>query len=101
MITKHTKLAIRAFHKLWMQHSPDLAYAREMDAGFDGGEFSGPAHDNLEEEEYQRIVSIVAERFLIDPLYLNDKIDEAEYIEFEYFLESMRNSPEGCLNVGS
>jgi len=37
-----------------------LAEAREADAGFDGGEFSGPAHDEMDAEAWERIARIDA-----------------------------------------
>jgi len=37
-----------------------LAEAREADAGFDGGEFSGPAHDEMDAEAWERIERINA-----------------------------------------
>lgn len=37
--------AIRTFHRWMARVGPSMDLAETLDAGFDGGEFSGPAHD--------------------------------------------------------
>jgi len=53
-MTKPTKkealAALRVLQRRFDKASEDAMEAREADAGFDAGEFSGPAHDRADEE---------------------------------------------------
>lgn len=48
--------AVRAFRKWTEKVEADRSLARSIDAGFDGGEFSGPAHDQMQSDDDTRIL---------------------------------------------
>lgn len=58
--------AVRAFERIWEPIASALDEAERADAGFDGGEWSGPAHANIYDREYRRILALVAGRFGMD-----------------------------------
>lgn len=64
--------AVRAYHKLIKPIAEQSAFAAQADAGFDGGEFSGPWHDKRFETECQALQDRVADRFGIDRLEFAD-----------------------------
>jgi hypothetical protein len=81
--------AVRAFRRIMVPISDSHDEAARWDAGFDGGEFSGPAHDRMLEEEYQRVLEIVAGRFGIEPADLENMTLLADYHQWNCFLHSI------------
>lgn len=59
--------AVRAFRKLMQPVAASHDEAAFYDAKFDGGEFSGPAHDRMYQAAHNRVMAKVAERFGIEP----------------------------------
>jgi len=62
-ITKNQLNAVRAFNRVWMPKQERHEYGMEADAGFDGGEWSGPIHCDMMERDYYATMKRVAERF--------------------------------------
>jgi hypothetical protein len=58
--------AVRAFARIIEPINASHDECIEADAGFDAGEFSGPAHDRMLMEEYERVAAVVAPRFGLD-----------------------------------
>jgi hypothetical protein len=69
-----SKQAQRAFNRLASIAEAQSAEACEMDALFDGGEWSGPAHGEMLANEIERLAHMVARRFGIDPSELGGPI---------------------------
>lgn len=64
-------LAVRLTLEMYEQH----AFAADADAGFDGGEFSGPAHGRMVEHEARKI----ALRCRVTAYSVTDEINRASY----------------------
>lgn len=80
---KHIEInmpAIRAFRRVWYPLAEDHMLAAHYDKGFDGGEFSGPAHATAEDKDRQRVLAMVAGRFGLTPDQLYEMIeDQGDY----------------------
>lgn len=61
------KIAVHAFDTLWNRLLREHAECAYHDAGFDGGEFSGPFHDRAVEEASTDLLQAVAHRFAMEP----------------------------------
>jgi hypothetical protein len=61
------KIAIRAVGRIAGPKIIASEIGTFHDAGFDGGEFSGPAHSRYEEEVFMDAVRLVASRFGMTP----------------------------------
>lgn len=68
------KTAVRAFNKIFNPIAANICMGAELDRGFDGGEFSGAAHDGYFEFEWNRVLGYVAERFQVEPNELADEM---------------------------
>lgn len=55
--------AIRAFIRVWNPIADELEEGARIDAGFDGGEFSGPANARYASYEHEKVCRQIAERF--------------------------------------
>lgn len=66
----------KAFERIWEPIALDLDTGRLADAGFDGGEFSGPAHDTYYDRAYQALLERVAPRFKMTPRELDWMLQE-------------------------
>lgn len=64
--------AVRVFNRVWLAKLEQCEIARA--AGFDGGEWSGEYHDELEADAYDDILEDVAEEFGLDIDALHDAI---------------------------
>ena len=82
-------VAVRAFRKVWEPIAAEHELAAEMDAGFDAGEWSGPAHANLECAAYEACLHRVAAKFNLSATVLGNQLCEAEYNECERFRSSL------------
>lgn len=91
--TKNVKVAIRAFGRIWFWISRELDRGAEADAGFDGGEFSGPINAKYQEEEYARQIAKVAARFGLDAEHLDNAVRESDDYEMECFCSRLRKLP--------
>lgn len=80
--------AVRAFNRVWKPISKNLVYAECCDAGFDGGEFSGPAHRRLFEAQYECVLTKVAIRFGMVAQDLERDVEQAHHNEFFSFISS-------------
>lgn len=83
------KLAARLFQQTVEQHRE---YA-ELDAGFDAGEFSGPAHGRMVQKELYEL----AARFQLPADEIVDKVIEKEFLVYEDDDEPAGVTP-GCPN---
>ena len=72
--------AVRAFEKVWLPLSDELDAAADLDAAFDGGEFSGPLHAEYHENLYEDTLKSVAYRFDIDERELHDLYHERQHV---------------------
>jgi hypothetical protein len=70
--------AIRAFNKVWGPKADALAVAAQADAGFDGGEFSGPAYGYITVRVFEETLAAVAERFGLTAAELDNAIQQYE-----------------------
>jgi hypothetical protein len=85
-------LAVRALRKAWHPHSVSHRTGAEADAGFDAGEWSGPAHARMEEDHYDAVLASVAARFDLTPCQLRNMVFESEDVELRA-LQNARLSP--------
>lgn len=76
--------AVRAYVRLQTTIMAELDYAARADAGFDGGEWSGPAHDFIAERTLQALMERVAVRFGVTAEQLERALIDATYRETEY-----------------
>jgi len=77
-----SRRAVRAFARVWGPKSESFAIGAAADAGFDGGEWSGPANSCAEQAEYQATVAMVASRFGVTADQLEEAIYAAAEAEF-------------------
>lgn len=75
--------AVRAFRRVWGPKSEALGEAEAADAGFDAGEFSGPAHANIQLDEYNAALERVARRFGIEATALDSMV----FIDYNYTMD--------------
>lgn len=68
--------AVRAAKRLIGEYMKVAVQGEDCDSHFDGGEWSGPAHARLQQEEEERILEQVAKRFSIQPSELAKAYDE-------------------------
>lgn len=83
--------AVRALHRA-IQRSTELQRqyeGMEMDAEYDGGEWSGPIHDRAITAIEDRIVRTIAVRFGMTPADLDTHRVEANYEQFERFQQAI------------
>lgn len=73
------KRAARAFIRVWNPMAEQLAYAADADAGFDGGEWSAPAHGALREYEFEKCIARVAERFGVTAESLEQEVSRQQH----------------------
>ena len=59
--------AVDCFNRSWAPVAEKLAEAQECDAHFDGGEWSGPAHDSIWQKQHDQMLDTVAEAFGMTP----------------------------------
>ena len=59
--------AARAFQRIWEPIDLSLGEAATYDAGFDGGEWSGPAHATIREKQLDACLARVAPLMGYDP----------------------------------
>lgn len=91
--------AVRALARVWRPIGEQLAMAEAADAGFDGGEFSGPMHARYEEKVYHETAADVAARFNLQGPTLEEMVQFAEYYEYGHLLaavgktQAMRKMP--------
>lgn len=81
--------AVRAFRKVFAPIEFSLAVGREADAGFDAGEWSGPAHSRIEEQEHAECVARVAARFGMTAEELDHDVCHACHIEDDCFYRAV------------
>lgn len=86
------KMAIRACVRLLDLNSEGWEEAEAADAQWDGGEWSGPAHANMHQEEEERVVKLVACRFDISAFQLGEALMGWQYTENDCYLESVLNN---------
>jgi hypothetical protein len=77
MIINHQ--AIRAFNRVWAPHAEAFAMAADLDAGFDGGEWSRGINDRMEAREFADCLQRVARRFDLSAQQLEEMIQQADY----------------------
>lgn len=70
--------AIRALRRVWAPKAESFAIGAAADAGFDGGEWSGPAHSHMEQDEYQATLAAVGSRFGLTAEQLEYAIYQAD-----------------------
>ena len=87
MITHVEMQAIRAFDKLYLVSTEGWAEMEGCDAHWDGGEWSGPAWAENWENEHDRVMSIVAERFGISAVDLALAYEQHHHAELRFFQE--------------
>lgn len=73
--------ALRIFNRLWARYAPLAAMAQEADAGFDGGEWSGPLHGEAQDAEFERLLQLVAERTGVAARLIEAELHRAGWIE--------------------
>lgn len=76
------RAAVRAFHRLMRLITAQHEEASRLDAGFDGGEFSGPAHARMYEDDEDRIAALVAKRFGFEYDELNEAISYTDHLTY-------------------
>ncbi len=59
------KPAVRAAKRLIDDYMKEAAVGEEANAGFDAGEWSGPAHADLQMQEEERLMCVVANKFSV------------------------------------
>lgn len=82
------KMAVRAFRRVWEPIGESMAEAEAADAGFDGGEWSGPAHSCMQQEEYHKLLARVGARFGYSESFLGNLVLDAEYHEMNRLLDA-------------
>lgn len=82
------KQAARAFNRIMAPITAVMAEAAHADAWFDGGEWSSSAHDRLYEDEEQRVLQLVADRFGIGLGVLCHQLQENDYRGHDEMVES-------------
>lgn len=82
------KYAIRAAHRVLRPILESCEQGRAADAGFDGGEFSGPAHDRLEMDERTEALQRVGARFGLTADDLEHAMWVADNVEWDLFMEA-------------
>lgn len=87
--TKHEKTAIRAAIRLQSAVCAAHDEAARWDAGFDGGEFSGPAHADACQRECEQVVDLVASRFDIESWRLEEMLFIWEHVECDRWMNAM------------
>lgn len=85
--------AVRAFHRLMRPITESHQKAIELDAGFDGGEFSGPAHEHMLLDDEDRIASYVAKRFGIDEDDLNEALSYFDHLNYSRACDALESKP--------
>lgn len=87
-LTHDQILAQRAYRKWLQRASREVAFAADMDAGFDGGEFSGPAHWRDFEDRAQRAEHQINTYYGVDPQpeveYSKIEVDGYTFNQFEW-----------------
>jgi len=78
-------IAIRAVFKIWTPIAKEMYITEQCDAQYDSGEWSGSAHANCQDIEYDRIVNYVAGRFGINSNKLDDELDHYQHDEYNHF----------------
>jgi hypothetical protein len=84
---KHIQ-AVRAFNRVWGPISDQLEMGAQADAGFDAGEWSGPANSELLGQEFFRCLDMVAARFEITGAQLHEALEMASQDNFYRTLEA-------------
>lgn len=90
MLTKHEKDAGRAYQRVLAQRTEGWDQFESMDAGFDGGEFSGPAWSGKWEEAADQSLQVVAERFDLEARDLEYIVAEMGHIESHEWMTNGR-----------
>jgi len=80
--------AVRAFTRAWAPIAESHAEGAQADAGFDAGEFSGPAHATLEHDAYWAALERVAERFRLTVVMLDRMCYAAGMIELDHWRDA-------------
>jgi len=65
-LTPHVIRACRALDRLWLDYCHDNGPGWEADISVDGGEWSGPIIEQVQNADEQRFISLVGERFGIE-----------------------------------
>lgn len=87
--TKHEKTAIRAAIQLQSAVCAAHDFGATMDAGFDAGEWSGPAHADACQRECEQVIAMVAERFDIESWRLGEWVMIWEYEEADRWMDAV------------
>jgi hypothetical protein len=80
--------AVRALRRVMQPINAAQTEAAALDAGFDAGEWSGPAHARLLDELEREATARVAARFGLTPQKLCNMETAAEWNELRRFQES-------------
>lgn len=98
MTYHHTKInwaAVRAYRRAAGPIIQASGEAEEADAGFDGGEWSGPAHATMLEERLVELERRVAARFNLTRRELMYMCLDADYEEQRRFQDAHINREQG------
>lgn len=82
-ITPVERAAARALGRVHGPKARALDIAAEMNAAFDGGEWSGPADAERAEASYCDSLALVADRFGMDPARLDLVVRDLEFAQLE------------------
>lgn len=85
-------LPARSFIKIWNAKAEKFSRAAELDAMFDGGEFSGPYHFEMASDDYNKTLASVASRFDITASKLENLVYEHDMETNYHMLEMYRGS---------
>lgn len=84
------KQAVRIFNRVWAPIQRAHDNGRQADAGFDSGEFSGPAHDEMEAIELTECCDRVAAQLGMTSDELWEALSEAEQYELDCYFNNGR-----------
>lgn len=76
-----TLQAVRAFARVWAPLGAALDEAARADRGFDGGEWSGPAHADAWMSSYEAALHRVAARYGLTALALGNAVQAHHHDE--------------------
>jgi hypothetical protein len=87
-MNRHHLTAAKTALRVWAPKAVQLDLIERADAGFDGGEWSGPWHAERQREAYERTLAEVAPRFGLTAPQLEYAIEvyEHEQEEMEMFI---------------